>query len=85
MIVRQVPGGWSIERRNWALCPCCEAEKENLSKCRMTIIVRPPKQTPMRDSRRPPEPIRPLPARRSGITLLAAKARRARYRRSDFR
>ncbi len=46
---------------------------------------RPPRQTPMADSRRPPEPIRPLPAKHTGITLLAAKARRRRYRRSDLR
>jgi hypothetical protein len=39
----------------------------------------------MADSRRPPEPIRPLPAQRTGITLLAARARRRRYRRFDLR
>jgi len=39
----------------------------------------------MADSRRPPEPIRPLPARRTGISLLAARARRRRYRRTELR
>ncbi|HVF75410.1 MAG TPA: hypothetical protein VM938_10210 [Acidimicrobiales bacterium] len=46
---------------------------------------RPARTTPMADSRRPPEPIRPLPAKHTGITLLAARARRRRYRRSDLR
>jgi hypothetical protein len=45
--------------------------------------MRPPKTSPAADSRRPPEPIRPLPAQRTGITLLAVKVRRRRYRRSD--
>jgi hypothetical protein len=45
-----------------------------------TPRVRSPKQLPAPDSRRPPEPIRPLPATRAGITLLSAKARRRRYR-----
>jgi hypothetical protein len=44
--------------------------------------VRPQKQTPALDSRRPPEPLRPEPARRAGISLLAAKARRRRFRRT---
>lgn len=47
-------------------------------------VMRPPKTAPAADSRRPPEPIRPLPARRTGITLLAVKVRRSRYRRSDL-
>ena len=47
--------------------------------------MRPAKQTPMADSRRPPEPLRPVPARHAGITLLAARARRRRFRRSDLR
>ena len=42
--------------------------------------VRPPKQIPHGDTRRPPEPIRPLPAQRTGVTLLAAQVRRRRYR-----
>jgi hypothetical protein len=47
--------------------------------------MRPPKQAPPSEARRPPEPIRPLPAQRVGITLLAVKARRARRRRMDLR
>jgi len=43
--------------------------------------VRAPRQQPPPDSRRPPEPLRPLPARRAGITLLSVKARRQRHRR----
>ncbi|MDQ1441861.1 MAG: hypothetical protein QOG97_2089 [Acidimicrobiaceae bacterium] len=34
----------------------------------------------MRDSTRPPEPVRPAPAQRTAVSLLAAKARRRRYR-----
>jgi hypothetical protein len=30
--------------------------------------------------RRPPEPFRPLPARKLGVSLLSAKARRRRFR-----
>jgi hypothetical protein len=48
-----------------------------------TPTVRSPKQLPAPDSRRPPEPLRPLPARRAGISLLSAKARRRRYRSSE--
>jgi hypothetical protein len=43
-------------------------------------IVRPAKQTQPVAYRRPPEPIRPLPARRIGVSLLAVRARRRRYR-----
>lgn len=46
--------------------------------------MRPPKTAPAAASRRPPEPIRPLPAQRTGITLLAVKVRRTRYRRRDL-
>jgi hypothetical protein len=44
----------------------------------------PSKTSPPKEGRRPPEPIRPLPAQRVGITLLAVKARRVR-RRMDLR
>jgi hypothetical protein len=43
--------------------------------------VRRPKSSPPLDVRRPPEPLRPEPARRAGFTILAARARRMRYRR----
>lgn len=45
-----------------------------------TDVTRPPKQEPPRSARRPPEPLRPEPAQKPGVTLLAAKARRRRYR-----
>jgi hypothetical protein len=48
-----------------------------------TLRVKSPRQIPSPDSRRPPEPLRPLPATRAGITLLSAKARRRRYRRTE--
>ena len=41
--------------------------------------VRPPKQTPASTARRPPEPFRPLPARKLGTSLLSVQARRRRY------
>jgi hypothetical protein len=44
-----------------------------------------PTSQPHRESRRPPEPLRPIPARRAGVGLLAARARRRRYRRTDLR
>ncbi|HVF31798.1 MAG TPA: hypothetical protein VM933_02065 [Acidimicrobiales bacterium] len=44
------------------------------------MTTRPPKQEPPRSVRRPPEPLRPAPAQKPGMTLLAAKARRRRYR-----
>ena len=44
-----------------------------------TFVVRPPKQSPAMTARRPPEPFRPLPARRLGISLLSVQARRRRY------
>jgi hypothetical protein len=44
------------------------------------VSTRPQKQEPPRSARRPPEPLRPEPARKPGMTLLAAKARRRRYR-----
>jgi hypothetical protein len=46
-----------------------------------SCIVRPPKTSPPIDARRPPEPLRPEPARRAGLTILMTRARRARYRR----
>jgi hypothetical protein len=42
--------------------------------------VRPARQTPPATTRRPPEPFRPLPARKMGVSLLATKARRRRFR-----
>lgn len=45
-----------------------------------TYAVRPPKQTPASTARRPPEPFRPLPARKLGVSLLSVKARRRRFR-----
>ena len=44
------------------------------------IGVRPPKQSPLKDSTRPPEPLRPAPAKQMNLSLLAAKARRQRHR-----
>ena len=35
---------------------------------------------PAAQTTRPPEPIRPLPAERTGVSLLALKVRRRRYR-----
>ena len=35
---------------------------------------------PAAQTTRPPEPIRPLPAERTGVTLLALQVRRRRYR-----
>ena len=46
----------------------------------MEVTTRPQKQEPPRSARRPPEPLRPEPARKPAVTLLAAKARRRRYR-----
>jgi hypothetical protein len=43
--------------------------------------VRHPKSSPPADARRPPEPLRPEPAKRAGFTILMARARRMRYRR----
>ena len=45
-----------------------------------TYVVRPPKQTPSTTGRRPPEPFRPLPARKLGVSLLSVQARRRRYK-----
>lgn len=44
--------------------------------------MRPPKQTPSITARRPPEPFRPIPARKLGVSLLSVKARRRRYSRA---
>lgn len=46
----------------------------------MDVSTRPQKQEPPRSARRPPEPLRPEPSRKPGPTLLAAQARRRRYR-----
>ncbi|MBW8826671.1 MAG: hypothetical protein JF603_10045 [Acidobacteria bacterium] len=35
---------------------------------------------PATTTRRPPEPIRPVPAARPGVSLLSTRARRRRYR-----
>jgi hypothetical protein len=43
-------------------------------------VTRPPKQEPPKSARRPPEPLRPEPAQKPAVTLLAAQARRRRYR-----
>ncbi|MFP5377005.1 MAG: hypothetical protein ACLGIO_09520 [Acidimicrobiia bacterium] len=44
-----------------------------------------PSSQPGPAARRPPEPLRPAPARRPGVGLLAARARRRRFRRFDPR
>ena len=45
-----------------------------------SMYVRPQKTSPPRDSSRPPEPTRPEPAKKASTSLLAAQARRRRYR-----
>ena len=45
-----------------------------------TVDVPPRPKNPASTARRPVEPFRPVPARRRGVTLLAAQARRARFR-----
>jgi len=42
--------------------------------------VRTHPRTPDRGPTRPPEPIRPAPAQRPGLTLLATRVRRSRHR-----
>jgi hypothetical protein len=42
--------------------------------------MRPAKQVPPSTTRRPPEPFRPIPARKMGVSLLATQARRRRFR-----
>jgi hypothetical protein len=42
------------------------------------VTTRPKNPSPQ--TIRPPEPIRPIPAERTGVTLLALRARRRRYR-----
>jgi hypothetical protein len=42
--------------------------------------VRPTRVKPAALTRRPSEPLRPLPARRPGGSLIAVQARRSRYR-----
>ena len=44
----------------------------------MDVATRP--TPPARQMTRPPEPIRPLPAQRAGVTLLAVRVHRRRYR-----
>lgn len=49
------------------------------------MTMKAPSSKPNTATRRPPEPLRPELARRAGVGLLAAQARRRRYRRSDLR
>ena len=42
------------------------------------VVTRPPASQPAAVTRRPPEPIRPIPAHRTGISLLQARVRRTR-------
>ena len=44
------------------------------------VIVATRPKNPDPQTKRPPEPIRPLPAERTGVSLLALQARRRRYR-----
>jgi len=44
------------------------------------VVVRPPRTTPDRSTRRPIQPVRPAESLRPGVGLWAAKARRRRYR-----
>ena len=44
----------------------------------MLVATRPTR--PASQTTRPPEPIRPLPAERTGVSLLAIQVRRQRYR-----
>ena len=44
----------------------------------VSVATRPKNPDPQ--MKRPPEPIRPLPAERIGVTLLSLRARRRRYR-----
>jgi hypothetical protein len=54
--------------------------KDSVSIMANEAAVRPARQFPAFTTRRPVEPFRPLPARKVGVSLLAAKARRRRYR-----
>jgi hypothetical protein len=56
-----------------------QGQQETAPRAWNTFTVRPPKQTPAATARRPPEPFRPLPARKLGISLLSVQARRRRY------
>lgn len=47
---------------------------------RTSVDVSPPRPKPASTTRRPPEPLRPLPARYAGATLLSVKIRRRRLR-----
>ncbi|MDP9387175.1 MAG: hypothetical protein M3Q48_04425 [Actinomycetota bacterium] len=47
--------------------------------------MRGPESKPASASRRPAEPTRPAPAVHPGVTLLAARVRRRRHRRTDLR
>jgi hypothetical protein len=44
------------------------------------VLVATRPTAPARQSTRPPEPVRPLPAQRTGVSLLAVQVRRRRYR-----
>jgi len=44
------------------------------------VLVATRPSAPSPQSKRPPEPVRPLPAQRAGVTLLAVQVRRRRYR-----
>jgi hypothetical protein len=57
-------------------------QQETARAGRNTYVVRPSKQTPAMTARRPPEPFRPIPARKLGVSLLSVKARRRRFSRS---
>lgn len=43
-------------------------------------MVPSPSRRPSLETVRPPEPMRPLPAQHAGVSLLATKVRRRRYR-----
>ena len=44
------------------------------------VLVATRPNAPASQSKRPAEPVRPLPAQRAGVTLLAVQVRRRRYR-----
>jgi hypothetical protein len=47
--------------------------------------VQPRPTAPPAQTSRPPEPIRPLPAQRAGVSLLSLRVRRRRYRNSTLK
>ncbi len=55
-------------------------KQETPARIPKTFTVRPSNQSPAKVTSRPPEPLRPVPARRPGTSLLAAKVRRRRHR-----